>query len=1025
MEKSTWQARIREHLAASGALLRRMTPGMTYGALSAATLMPLISTVQGGELAALFGLANIVGGIGGNLIANQIQSWQDRSEEEIARDLEQLADKPEWQDALDKLIEELETPRIVQETFSEADWRRFQDLLRQELAELGNLPRYEIYFSQINTDGGAVVEGDVTVHNGNFVGRDQVTNHNYAAPPDPSIARAADAEQAYLRRLFRRCNVLPLASLGGDESGGDEVTLSDVYVDLDTLTAVDINNVKKVVSKPNLLNILNEKIRPLSALEAATQHHRLVLLGDPGSGKSTFVRQLCARLAAVWLGEPAKAMPDWPTDLFPLYTELRELTPKLAAVDLNNCATAERDERLVQVLVDHWQAELVDERAGRDLAARLDRGDVLIVLDGLDEVPVEQRERVRLMIAALARLHRRVQRVIVTCRVRSYTDAVRLANFDVHQLAPFDEEKIGNFCQAWYLSQVAQGHFKQEAAVERSRNLSEAAQRQNLAELARNPMLLTTMAIIHQKEVGLPDERVKLYQQAVDVLMRRWQRARALSTHPAVEALLGDERKLRLVLERLAFAAHHKRGAQEADLPRSELLVLLEDKDLLGDVGAASAFLAYVDHRAGLLVGKGGDEAGDRPLHYSFPHRTFQEYLAGCYLLRGRGVGRNFWQKAAEGDSWSLAAMLAAEELYYNNAQRGETGLLDLIYYLCPETEPADAQGWRALVWSAQMSLLPPLAVIEQDTDGPAGGQIYLARLRRRLVQLLNEGHLTPLERFEGGRSLGKSGDPRPGVGVKNGLPNIEWVPIAAGPFLMGSVKEQDRDAYDDELPQFTCGLIDQPYRIARFPVTVAQYECFITAGGYAEPRFWTKAGWAWRNQNGIDRPERYQDVFQTPNHPQVGVSWYEAVAFCNWMSEELGYPITLPSEAQWERAARHTDGRIYPWPGKFAVERCNSAETGIGSTSAVGAFPAGVAECGALDMSGNVWEWCSTKWLENYKGYENKVDDDAAGDSRRVLRGGSFHSSPVRYVRCAYRLIGDPLDRYYDIGFRVLSPGL
>jgi formylglycine-generating enzyme required for sulfatase activity len=132
---------------------------------------------------------------------------------------------------------------------------------------------------------------------------------------------------------------------------------------------------------------------------------------------------------------------------------------------------------------------------------------------------------------------------------------------------------------------------------------------------------------------------------------------------------------------------------------------------------------------------------------------------------------------------------------------------------------------------------------------------------------------------------------------------------------------------------------------------------------------------------------------------------------------------VELPSESQWERAARHTDARIYPWNGDFAPDRCNISGTGIGATSAVGIFPGGHAECGAADMSGNVWDWCRTRWQENYEGYAKKVSDDLTGGERRVLRGGSW-SGYSTFVRAAFRNRSEPGSRRSYVGFRLVAPG-
>jgi hypothetical protein len=139
-----------------------------------------------------------------------------------------------------------------------------------------------------------------------------------------------------------------------------------------------------------------------------------------------------------------------------------------------------------------------------------------------------------------------------------------------------------------------------------------------------------------------------------------------------------------------------------------------------------------VDQRAGLLVGQGG-ELG-KPTTYRFPHRAFQEYLAGCYLVGQRNRGRVFFECASEGDVWSLAARLGAEELLYN--RRMTHDLCDLAYYLCPFDEPATTQARRAVLWSGNMAMLAGQEAIKRDTVSPGGGAAYLQRLHARLMML-------------------------------------------------------------------------------------------------------------------------------------------------------------------------------------------------------------------------------------------------------------------------------------------------
>jgi formylglycine-generating enzyme required for sulfatase activity len=172
-------------------------------------------------------------------------------------------------------------------------------------------------------------------------------------------------------------------------------------------------------------------------------------------------------------------------------------------------------------------------------------------------------------------------------------------------------------------------------------------------------------------------------------------------------------------------------------------------------------------------------------------------------------------------------------------------------------------------------------------------------------------------------------------------------------------------------------------------------------------------------------------------------VTWYEAVAFCRWLTQTLQtshyefkvwqdgkfetsrfqpetFFIRLPTEEEWEKAARGgLDARIFPWGNDIDPEWANYRDTEIGTTSAVGCFPGGASPYGVLDMSGNVWEWCSTKFEESYQSYQN--NNDLNGQDTRVLRGGSFHSSKDRGIRCACRNRFPPEVREGKRGFRLV----
>jgi formylglycine-generating enzyme required for sulfatase activity len=298
------------------------------------------------------------------------------------------------------------------------------------------------------------------------------------------------------------------------------------------------------------------------------------------------------------------------------------------------------------------------------------------------------------------------------------------------------------------------------------------------------------------------------------------------------------------------------------------------------------------------------------------------------------------------------------------------------------------------------------------------------------------------VERADAGNVLARLGDPRfrEDAWYLPDEPLLGFVEIPKGPFTMGTREEEipalmerfggERKYYEREIPQHT---VDLPtYYIAHYPVTQIQYAAFVQDTGHNVPS--SLFGWE------PDRPFEWRDGSYPPgraNQPVVLVSWHDALAYCEWLTERLrawdetpeplatllreeGWRITLPSEAEWEKAARGADGRIFPWGDEADPERANYSDTGIGTTSAVGCFPGGASPYEVEDLSGNVWEWCRTKWEENYRDYQG--DDDLEGDERRVLRGGAFFNDESS-VRCAFR--DDwyfPNLRSWNFGFRVVA---
>ena len=244
---------------------------------------------------------------------------------------------------------------------------------------------------------------------------------------------------------------------------------------------------------------------------------------------------------------------------------------------------------------------------------------------------------------------------------------------------------------------------------------------------------------------------------------------------------------------------------------------------------------------------------------------------------------------------------------------------------------------------------------------------------------------------------LAEFGDPRPGVGVSNGVPDIVWTEISGGQLTL-----EDRN-YVVEI---------KPFRMAKYPVTNMQFSAFLHAvDGYSHQQWWR--GIDHRNQ--IDHPK-----WPEPNAPREMVSWFGAVAFCRWFSEMTDTRIRLPTEWEWQQAATGGDPkRKYPWKGSWDSRLCNSDESQLCRTIAVGMYPRGATQQGLMDMVGNVWEWCSNHDENPREG--EATHPEGHSDDRRVICGGSWSTDP-KFVHVSYRIRVNASYRFDNLGFRLVQ---
>jgi formylglycine-generating enzyme required for sulfatase activity len=946
---------------------------------------------------------------------------------------------------------------------NDADWGdllvRYQALrgrpeLKEHVDERGMLRELKI---ELTGDGAVATDGSIALGTRAVYVKDSSGNTIYTGDFIFSAPATGEAElKTYFRMLAVECAELPMGIIDEKFTGKEALSLKDVYIDLDVFGArldrkKELHLLRRELESPQESQE-NQRTALIEAM-AGVKTRRMVLLGTAGSGKTTFTNYLTYVLANAYAeDQTVEDLPEALRGLLPVRLVLRKVVAQIGtgseagqAGMLWNVLEEELKGRLGAGYRPVWERLQQEIHAGRGL----------VLLDGLDEVPESGQRRACLLQAVekfLGGLPK--TRVVLTARPYAYADpAWQLRGCAVFTLAPLSPEQVGRFVERWYLSVKGSINLDEAGAARRAGQLAAAIEaRSYLADLASRPLLLTLMAALHSSGDDLPEDRADLYEKTVHLLLVRWQRGGAGSVIQLGDrAVQVDLTFVRQVLAELAYQTHtRQRGAQASegpgDIPFGDLLACFYER--LPQI-LPSDLTAYLENRTGLLVER-------EPKLYCFAHRSFQEYLAACHLLdTSVELSADLRRLVDEDATWWREVILLAVG---RTRQGSMIWALDLVRnVLMPETldECLDpGQGdWRAAVLGG-LALLE-LRVLERQPK-QAEAPKNVPRARRWLATLIEQGALPARERAEAGDILGRLGDPRfdrQGLGLPvsfrcqpealNG-----FVPVAAGPFRMGS-REDEEGAYDDEYGNPETLNMPYPYWIARYPVTVGQYAAFMAAGGYDQREVWSPDGWDWRTgaydskaDDSVKRwlarrpaelrgePFGWQDQKIFGNRPVVRVTWFEAAAYAAWLDGQLrahgtfdppsGYQVRLATEAEWEKAARGGDGRRYPWgDADWEEDRANIDDSQIGHVTAVGLYSRGAAPGPIFDLAGNVWEWTASA----YRPYpylaqcQRGVEDESA---ERTLRGGSWGYNH-RNARCAYRDRFSPDIFNVNVGFRLV----
>jgi len=929
----------------------------------------------------------------------------------------------------------------------------------------------------VNTEGGAYVGGNVQA-GGHVIGRDYVSIVNNLIQSGEDAREAQSVIAQYLYALVQELTQLKLGDVGAapDQLRQEPLQLADIYVPLDTTLLIP-----KDASLASWLartrgrhgpDEVRREMRPVSVLEALTHHRQLTLLGKPGSGKSTVGARVLLALAQGWLGqgEAVGMLGDrWPSPtLLPIRIVLRHFAERVPtdaravrAVDLWKFIAHDLEERGYGISAETLKYV---QRAARQQG-------VLMLFDGLDECGADaRRERVHSAVRELIdSLAGTPSRFVLTARPYAWPRGADPVD-GVYALADLNADQVEHFIRRWYEMLAKRQWCSATDAERKCADLLRARERADLRQLTGNPLLLTLMTTLHTHRSRLPDDRVDLYNESVELLLLRWNQrigadAALLDALNVAGLKLAD---LREVLEELAFDVHERNVGAEAtaDIPEHELLQAF--RPLLNDSwDKAQIVVEYIEKRAGLLLGQ-GDKGGAR--QFTFAHRTFQEFLAARHLQSRDNFAEQCARLARSAAShWQLVLPMAAR---LAGTERGVSAADELVGGIDCNLEIVRGADWPSvLLAGAQLLEIGPGA-LQKSRRSRAIRSRVAGWWAAALPVHPSDGGLPAKARAYAGDLLAPLGDPRfdPESWHLPADEMLGFVRIAADPkFRIGTPRTlaeqvgrllgpeiREADPNDSMTPTFKVYIDNHPvtmtefrseiredelndsmtptleFYIGKYPVTVAQFGTFVAA---------TKFELGDADADALRDP---------PTRPVRFVSWHEALAYCEWLTTELasserlagcvaarlvrerGWQVQLPSELEWEVAARGgVRNRAFPWGDEPDANRANCWESEIKTTSAVGCFHGNAF--GLHDMIGNVWEWTRSLWGEDpgnprfkypYDSLDQAREDVSASDQvMRVLRGGAFHENSG-HARCAYRFRAFPGDRDDEVGFRVVLRG-
>ena len=640
-------------------------------------------------------------------------------------------------------------------------------------------------------------------------------------------------------------------------------------------------------------------------LEEVLQNRRLVIEGKPGGGKTTFVRWIAWMLCRL-SGPPA----GFPVRGFPLLIRISQLDQHIART-LESRRPGDPAQPVDARWIGHFLASQgwgLDEEFFRQ---KLAEEETVLLLDGLDEAASQTRREKIVQMFQLAAAQYRC-RMVVTTRPGAHEGRTTLAGFAKASIDDLDDKGIEGFLRQWCLW-LKRG--EEAAALEYYAELRPAIAVPSIHILARNPLMLTALAVLHLRRHRLPEQRAQLYEQIMD-----WLADQAVERRPELwrkDDLLGR-------FGRLALAMQEWKGGQKLQIGIDTAAALLTPPDQ--SIRPTQAFLEQAQIDSGIVTLRGAEIA--------FWHRSFQEYLAARTLagLPDAKLGARAIEFLYSPEGREVLPLLAGHMA--GPAKERLDDLFDILTRDAVAQKTLDRQAHAAGVLGNMLSDLTP----RYDLTGPARTQF--AQLRQTVMAIFEKGRTGNIglkTRVAAAEALDQASQSR----LRAPRHPDYWVEIPGGKFTIG-----DPGAFQS-LPVRSVSL--PAFRIGRFPVTVWEYGAYL-------------------DDTGADAPRDWEEQARHPGRPVISVTWHDAQRYCEWAGAKWAIKCALATEQQWELAARGPEGRIYPWGDQDPDERRVNFNNLVGEPTPVGMFPEGNTPDGISDLAGNVWEWTRSAFNKNTK---------------------------------------------------------